>query len=345
MSRSQSATRHHGDVDGDVDVVDQTTIEVEFDTAPVIEREAEPVFAAAAAYRPITVSVALAVLIVVGYGAYGVVSLFLPGGTPEALSVATAPEHEIIATAPMPPVPELCERVDVTTYVDADGNGHMTTREIPLPDMDVTVRGRGLGGAGTTGDDGTYSIVLPSAPMTVAATPRPGLWPGPRLPVHAGEAATLGDSCDATVGFVPVMEHTVVPLVSFDGPVLSRLVIDPNVPREDFGVQLHGRIWTDVDGDGAFTVHDRGVSDTRLQILDGGGDVLSEVTTTAGGLYSFANLQPHTTYELRLSDSELDVEGARVMGESRSDAWETMWLRTGDPGLAIWGADFQLGAG
>ncbi len=168
------------------------------------------------------------------------------------------------------------------------------------------------------------------------------IWPGPRLPMYAGESAVIGESCRAVVGYVPFTHESVAPIVSFSGPILSRQVIGPTLHEELDGVQLHGRLWADVDDDGAFTIHDRGVAGLEVQVLDGGGAIVASVTTTNAGLYSFANLEPHTNYEFRLAEPDLALAGARVMGESRTDAWATMWFRTGSPGLTIWGTDFQL---
>jgi hypothetical protein len=332
--RARSGTRARRRRDADIEVIDV--------------EPTRPVFAGAAAYRPIVVAVAVASALCIVYGVLAITFLLLPSGSnPSAsTSLAASPAREIIGSTGSVATTSRCDAVDGVVFDDGDANG---VRNPWDPDHDfsgtqVEIHGAdGFRSVRTTDAAGRWSTDLPrTGPSMVAvrgldALAAQGLWPGPRQLAHTGEFSMIGETCTSDLGLVWI------PL-GVGPPALADTTVPPPTPVDDGGaVQVHGRVWIDVDGDGRFQIEEPAGRGIGLVLRDTDGTVVGTATSGEDGLYAFANLAPSTRYALSVAGEDT-VVAARFLGEDLDDPARPVVFDTGASDLAVWGVDFALGA-
>jgi len=307
-----------------------------------------PVFSGAAQYKALTVSIILAVGLVIAYGLYALGALLFASTAPpaRAIEVLAVPARAIPASAPLAVDSSDCATGTVSAFVDHDANGTRTANEEGLSAIDVQLRGQGVAATGVTDASGQLAAEVGSLGGLLATTTAvpDGMWPGPRPPASAGGEPLLTGSCEVELGFVPLRIGARLPVATFGGllPAARPTREGPSPLGPGItGVQVHGRVFQDLDGDDTFGLADQGVAGVTIRLDDATGRSLASVTTTASGLYSFANLEAETEYEIRL-DSTVSVESARAIGEPASEPGASVTIRTGDFGLTVWGVDFEL---
>jgi len=86
--------------------------------------------------------------------------------------------------------------------------------------------------------------------------------------------------------------------------ITTTLVAGENDPSWDAGLilpaSLGNFVWEDLDADGRQDAGEPGVPNVTVQLLDGGGNVLSTTTTNASGVYTFTGLAP-AVYAVRFT--------------------------------------------
>ncbi len=326
-------------------VIGEPQIEIVADDAELeTTNQGAQVFAGAATYRPITMAVLIAAAVIASYGVYAIVSLLVPGDATEPRRLTSPPVARIVGAVAETAPATSCPQVSVSTFLDVDGNGRQGPEEAPISGVTVVANATSGPVTGRTASNGQVEIALAGDPATLALVDMPhGLWPGPRLPNHAGESVGLSEDCGAALGFVWIPVGAVLPVAFISGPATPGVVPDEVPPAVEArsGVQVQGRVWSDADGDGVFGPGDRGIGGVLLELIDDEERVLAAVTTRPGGTYSFANLAPHTVQGVRSRAFPAETM-VRAMGVQHEDPAQTGWFRTGDAGFSVWGLDFEL---
>ncbi len=315
---------------------------------PMPDPPAQPVFASVARHRPVVFAVAGLALVGVCYTSFGLATLLAGSSAPSGRQIVQRPPSQVTAVAPPPqPLADACLQIEVTTFVDDDGNGVPDPSEVAVPGVPVTlVLASGVTTAeGTTDSSGRLSVVpAVRGPVTLEITDMSdvGLWPGPRLGPLVGTPVLAEPRCSVAVGYLWIDDWT-LPRTWLDGSSATAPVAAARGASgaAGAGVQVHGRIWRDADSDGRFTPADAGVGRARVVLLDGAGHELARVRTTVSGLYSFANLAPHREYGVRVEGAG-NLVGRAALGQHIAGESDTTAFRTGDAGLSVWGVDFVV---
>ena len=118
-------------------------------------------------------------------------------------------------------------------------------------------------------------------------------------------------------------------VIATNGPIDVTVVSDQSLSTADLGFvapgELHGLVFTDVDGEGT-SVGDPGLGSVDLDLIDDSGSVVATTTSAADGRYSFIDVVPGT-YTVRpvvtpgwilttvdvgpdATDSDIDISGS-----------------------------------
>jgi hypothetical protein len=361
----RNAAPHQPDerADAPAEAVVGEATEIEIDLTadpPRVVAKAGPapqVFAGAAVYRPVLVSMVVALAIVVGYGVVVLASVLFDGVSPETSPFDSAlPDRTVVASRGSFAEPGRCEVVSGRVFVDGDGNAIADPWD---PDHDyegievLIETDTGVSRVLPVDNDGGWSLAL-GAPATAAATvvdlpalADSGLWPGPRLLDEAGEAPIIGETCTLDLGLVWKPVGAAAPWV---GPIGA---IEPDeVPLADpaaeasgwrAGIQVHGRVWIDADGDGRFAPTEQGVAGATIELAREDGSVAATAVTGTDGTYALANLRPAATYTVALGVDGI-VTTVRAMGAPvETDDAGRVEIDTSAVGMSVWGLDFGVG--
>jgi hypothetical protein len=340
---------------------DATDIEIDLTTDPprVVAKvaSAPQVFAGAAAYRPVVVSLVVAAAIVVGYGVVVLASVLFDGVSPDTSPFDSArPDRTVVASRGSFAEPGRCSQVSGRVFVDGDGNAIADPWD---PDHDysgievVVETDAGVVHRLPVGSDGSWSLRLDApAAASVAVTDLAtladaGLWPGPRQLSEAGETPVIGETCSLDLGLVGKPWGASAPLV---GPVGG--IAPDDAPTADTaaaatgwraGIQVHGRVWRDGNGDGRHSPSEQGVPGATVGLYREDGSFAATAVTGTDGTYAVSNLRPTATYMVVVGTDE-PVTVVRAMGEAiETDEPSRVEIRTSATGMSIWGLDFCVG--
>ncbi|MFN3215376.1 MAG: SdrD B-like domain-containing protein [Acidimicrobiales bacterium] len=344
-------------------VGDATDIEIDLTTDPprVVAKvaPAPQVFAGAAVYRPLVMSLVVAVAIVVGYGVVVLASVLFEGVAPDTSPFDSArPDRTIVASRGSFTEPGHCDAFSGRVFVDGDGNAIADPWD-PEHDYDgievLVETDTGVGRRLPVASDGSWSLALDS-PAVAAVTivdagslADAGLWPGPRLLNEAGEAPTIGETCSLDLGLVWKPGGAASPWVGAVGAIAASEVpiADPAAEASGWraGIQVHGRIWLDDDGDGRFAPWEQGVAGATIELSREDGSVAATAVTGTDGTYAVSNLRPTATYTVAVSVDGV-VTAVRAMGEPiETDDPARVEIDTSATGMSVWGLDFGVGGG
>ncbi len=311
---------------------------------------APPVFSVATSRRRLVYGIAGLVVAAMGYGAFSVVTLFAGSMAPEPGRVLERPAAGVTALAPATSVgSEACETIDVMAYIDEDRNGMQSAYDTPAAGVGLALllADGTTSVAGVTDGAGRMSVspaVRGVMALAVDDMRSAWLWPGPQLGDALGTPLIAVPACSVEVGLVRI-EGGEPPRVAFEGLLAdSRSPVTSTAAVTSAGLQVHGRVWRDVDANGVFTAADRGVPLAQVSLVDREGRELARVRTRASGLYSFAGLESHEWYEVRV-ETGAEVVLRRAMGRSIADDQTSIRFRTGSAGLPVWGLDFVVAQG
>jgi hypothetical protein len=339
-----------------------TDIEIDLTADPprVVAKASSPpaqVFEGAAVYRPVLVSLVVAAAIVVGYGVVVLASVLFDGVSPDTSPFESArPDRTVVASRGSFAAPGRCTEVSGRVFVDGDGNAIADPWD-PEHDYDgievVVETDAGLSHRVPVGSDGSWSLRLDApAAASVAVTDLAnladaGLWPGPRLLSEAGEAPIIGETCSLELGLIWKPEGATAPLV---GPVGG--IAPDDVPSADAaaaatgwraGIQVHGRVWLDSDGDGHHAPSEQGVAGATIELYREDGSLAATAVTGTDGTYAVSNLRPTAAYTVVVAADE-PVTAVRAMGEGiETDEPSRVEIRTSATGMSVWGLDFGVG--
>jgi hypothetical protein len=79
-------------------------------------------------------------------------------------------------------------------------------------------------------------------------------------------------------------------------------------------IQIGNVIWLDTDKDGVYDPGETPISGVTVTLLDGSGNVISTTTTNSAGEYLFSNLDPETSYVVRLMTAADFASGGPLSG-------------------------------
>ncbi len=299
---------------------DTATVEIDLTTDPprVVETvRAEPaqVFAGAAVYRPVVVSLVVAVAIVVGYGVVVLGSLFFDGVSPDTSPFDSAlPDRTIVASRGSVTEPGQCSEVSGSVFVDGDGNAIADPwdPEHDYRGIEVDVEtATGISRRLPVAADGSWTLTLDQPAVTSVAVvgladlATAGLWPGPRLLDEAGEAPTIGETCTLDLGMIWKPAGAPAPWVGpadAVAPVIGAEVAADAAPSGwRAGIQVHGRIGNDLDGDGRVGPAEPGVEGATIELRREDGSLAGTAVTGADGAYALANLRPTAIYTVSVT--------------------------------------------
>jgi hypothetical protein len=343
-------------------VGDATDIEIDLTAEPprVVAKvgPAPQVFAGAAVYRPLWASLIVALAIVVGYGVVVLAAVLFDGVSPDTSPFDSArPDRTIVASRGSFTEPGRCSEVSGRVFVDGDGNAiadpwdpdHDYDGIEVLVETDTGISRR----LPVAASDGSWSLVLDApaaAAVTVvdlAALADAGLWPGPRLLDQAGEAPTIGETCSLDLGLVWKPGGAASPWVGPVGAIApgDAPVADPTAAASGWraGIQVHGRVWLDGDGDGRFAPSEQGVAGATIELSREDGSVAATAVTGTDGTYAVSNLRPAATYTVAVTVDGV-VTVVRALGEPlETDEPDRVEIDTSATGMSVWGLDFGVG--
>lgn len=345
----------------EVHLGDATDIEIDLTADPprVAERAAPrpEVFAGAARYRPVVVAAVVAAAIVVAYGVVVFASLLIDGISPGTSPIGSArPERNVVASRGSSAEPGRCTEVSGRVFVDGDGNaiadpwdpGHDYRGIEVLVETDTGVSRRvpvRADGSWSLAFDGPVAATVQVLDLAVLADS--GLWPGPRLLDEAGESPVVGATCSLDLGLVWKPDGAGAPWVGPVGAIApaDRPVADPGAEASGWraGIQVHGRVWFDADGDGRFGPSEQGVAGATITLVREDGSIAAIAATGTDGTYALSNLRPMSTYTVVVTvDGAVTV--ARAMGERIGTAEPfRVEIDTSATGMSVWGLDFGVG--
>jgi hypothetical protein len=240
-------------------------------------------------------------------------------------------------------------------FVDGDGNAIADPWD-PEHDYDgievLVETDTGLSRRLPVASDGSWSLAL-DAPAVAAVTvvglgalADAGLWPGPRLLDEAGEAPTIGETCTLDLGLIWKPGGAASPWVGPVGAIApgDAPVADPTAEASGWraGIQVHGRVWRDGNGDGRFTPSEQGVAGATIELSREDGSVAATAVTGTDGTYAVSNLRPKATYTVAVTVDGV-VTAVRAMGEPiETDDPARLEIDTSATGMSVWGLDFGV---
>ncbi|HKH43124.1 MAG TPA: SdrD B-like domain-containing protein [Thermoanaerobaculia bacterium] len=216
----------------------------------------------------------------------------IPGGTYELratgvdlsnLNALRLPDRALcVSDTFVPCTPLFPFLVGDTVFRDLDGNGTQSgAEETGIAGATVEIVGQSGAVIGTTTTDasGHYAFNVPAGTYTVRV---------------AASNFGPGGPLAGTIATTPA-QHT-------------DTVVDNNVLTYDFGYRGTGsigdRLWYDLDNDGVEDSGEGGINGVTVELLDGGGNVVSSATTAGDGNYSFGHLFAGT-YRVRVVTATL----------------------------------------
>lgn len=342
-------------------VGDATEIEIDLTVDPprVVAKvaPAPQVFAGAAMYRPVLMSLVAAAAIVVGYGVVVLASLIVDGVSPDTSPFDSArPDRTIVASRGSFAEPGRCTTFSGRVFVDGDGNAIADPWD-PDHDYDgievLVETDTGVSRRLPVAADGSWSLVLDTAAVAsvsvldAGALADAGLWPGPRLLDDSGESPTIGETCTLDLGLIWKPAGAAAPWVGPVGVIEAAdlPVADPTAEASGWraGIQVHGRVWLDDDGDGRFAPFEQGVAGAEIELSREDGSVAATAVTGTDGTYALSNLRPTATYTVVVTVDGV-VTAVRAMGEPiETDAPARVEIDTSATGMSVWGLDFGVG--
>ncbi len=187
-------------------------------------------------------------------------------------------------------------------WSDADGDGVQDAGEVGIPGVRVSVTGGSCASpCVTTTDAGGFWFVAGLANATYTVTV--DTTTTPRFFLPSAPTGAPGNARSATIAGADNLAADFGYRFNTDGNLATRDTGDPTG-------SLSGRVWLDLDGDGAYDVGEARAGAT-VNLLDDDGYLIGSVTTAADGTYSFTSSAATGVFVGRYTIQSVDPLGTR----------------------------------